>query len=154
MIEEPVNAASLSIIAVATAIACGPGVATPTPAETVGAAGSRQEVALGDTFSLDVGEIEAIAGEPFSVRFVQVEEDSRCPLDTTCVWAGDGVVTLELSSGAGTVTTDLHTNPDFSQSATYAQYSVQLLDLEPQRTADQPIGPADYVAILVVTRGK
>lgn len=34
-----------------------------------------------------------------SLKFVTVEEDSRCPKYTNCIWAGRAVVVLEVSEG-------------------------------------------------------
>src|SRR4051794_18467651 len=60
------------------------------------AAESRQPVALGADFTLAAGESAPIEGASISVRFVAVTEDSRCPSDTTCVWAGEVRAKIEI----------------------------------------------------------
>ena len=75
---------------------------------------------------------------------------SRCPLDLVCVWAGEGVVAVSLSQGAGAqVQHELRTTPIGSE-ATYAAHIIKLVALAPYRKSAQPIGPTDYVATLSV----
>src|SRR5262245_22815450 len=45
-----------------------------------------------------------------SVRFEGVANDSRCPGDAICVWAGDAIVRIQAtSSGSDTSSFELHT---------------------------------------------
>jgi hypothetical protein len=60
------------------------------------AAAAPKPVGLGTDFTLAPGESAPIEGASLSVRFVAVTEDSRCPSDTTCVWAGEVEVKLEI----------------------------------------------------------
>ena len=60
------------------------------------AAASPKPVAAGADFTLAAGESAPIEGSALRVRFVAVSEDSRCPSDTTCVWAGEVKVKLEI----------------------------------------------------------
>ncbi len=48
---------------------------------------------------LALGETVTIAGT--TIEFVKVLEDSRCPKDVTCVWAGQAKVALEVTSKSG-----------------------------------------------------
>lgn len=45
---------------------------------------------------LDLGEI--ITTEELAIEFMEVMEDSRCPTDVVCVWAGRAVVKLGVSA--------------------------------------------------------
>src|SRR5688572_33145237 len=38
-----------------------------------------------------------------TLRYVRLVNDSRCPVDVQCVWAGDAEVLFELTSASGTV---------------------------------------------------
>jgi hypothetical protein len=60
------------------------------------AAASPNPVAPGANFTLAPGESAPLEDASLSVRFVAVTEDSRCPSDTTCVWAGEVKVQLEI----------------------------------------------------------
>ncbi len=53
--------------------------------------------ALNATFTLAVGQTGVIAGEDLQLRFENVIEDSRCPLDVQCVWEGRASYTVQLT---------------------------------------------------------
>jgi len=44
---------------------------------------------------------EMVQFEKASVKFIQVLDDSRCPTDVTCVWAGQAKVQIELQAVGG-----------------------------------------------------
>ncbi len=43
---------------------------------------------LGEEFELAVHQTAQITDENISITFQEVLEDSRCPVDVTCIWAG------------------------------------------------------------------
>ncbi len=47
-----------------------------------------EKVALGEEFSLKIGESASMRGENLEITFLEVLEDSRCPKNVTCIWAG------------------------------------------------------------------
>ena len=105
---------------------------------------------LDEKFELPVGDTATINGQGLTIIFTQVTEDSRCPIGVSCFWEGDGAVRLVLSkSGYTTQTVTLHTTLT-PQSATYAGYTISLLDLAPYPVYPNPIDPDDYVATLLV----
>ena len=57
---------------------------------STGCANSEDKVtaSLGQEFSLQIGQIARIEHEELEIRFEKVLEDSRCPRDVTCIWAG------------------------------------------------------------------
>ncbi len=55
-------------------------------------------VFLGSEFNLSFGEEKAVFNEDLKIRFSEVKEDSRCPIDVICGWEGRLVVTLEVNS--------------------------------------------------------
>jgi hypothetical protein len=44
---------------------------------------------------------EMVQFEKASVKFIQVLDDSRCPTDVTCVWAGQAKVQIEFQAVGG-----------------------------------------------------
>src|SRR5213595_3393904 len=46
---------------------------------------------------LNVGQKLTVPETSLRITFTAVENDSRCPADVTCVWAGNAAVKLELS---------------------------------------------------------
>lgn len=79
------------------------------------------------------------------VRFLSVVEDSRCPKDTTCVWAGQVTILIDGVKG--------HMRPtDLREGASMSidQYQVTLVRVEPQPVSTAKIAPQDYRVTLRV----
>lgn len=55
------------------------------------------EADLGDEFSLPIGQEASITGENLRISFDDVTEDSRCPLNVTCVWEGRASMAVQLT---------------------------------------------------------
>ncbi len=52
--------------------------------------------AAADTVRLEAGGEAHLPGRGLRIRLVAVESDSRCPVDVTCVRAGDAAVRLQI----------------------------------------------------------
>ena len=101
----------------------------PLPA-TTGAVGTVQ-VAMGQDFQLNAGQAGRVNGTPITVTFRSAGADSRCPSNVQCVWAGDAVINLSLSSTTtGSREAALHTTLD-PKSFDYAGYRVKVVGLAP-----------------------
>lgn len=110
-------------------------------------------VRLGEKFTLPY-QSKTTVGKALEIRFVKVE-DSRCPVDVNCFWAGNGKVMLEVSQpGVSTPSTtiELDTNKAVGPSSrTFAGFTITLHDLEPKPKTPRP-NPEKYSAVLTVTR--
>ena len=119
-----------------------------------------QQVPLDDEFMLTVGQrIETGVDVLGRLVFEEVREDSRCPLDMTCIWAGDAVVSISVDGPSSTVdgpdgstTVELHTHPSYPTEAAVGQHVVRLVELSPVPREDATIEASQYEATLVVTR--
>jgi len=108
---------------------------------------------LGQEFDVRIGETAAIADEPLTVTFEQVVEDSRCPANTTCVWAGTAVIRLGLRVGEtarGTV--NLQTLSEAEAEAVFQKYRLRLVRLAPTPRDSSRIPAEQYVLTLTVRR--
>lgn len=106
---------------------------------------------LGEAFRLNVGQTAVLAGEPLTVRFATVLDDSRCPLGVQCVRAGEARIQVSLhAAGRDAQVVVLATDPPQPQRASYGEYDVTLVSLEPRprQSVPNPI----YVATLRVTK--
>lgn len=116
------------------------------------AAGRVPAVPVGQDFVLEVGQAVLVEAAGFGVTFVAVTEDSRCPADVTCVWAGNAVVELKVSmTDAPDTTVTLNTDLE-PKSMTIGQHALRLVALAPAPRSDAPIGPGDYAATLRVEK--
>jgi hypothetical protein len=111
-------------------------------------------VRLGREFKLKAGRQVTVKGTKLRIRFVAVENDSRCPSDVTCVWAGNAAVQLQLGTGRGSKTVTLNTSksPSFAGETEYRGYKVKLVDLSPYPRSDRKIARRDYTATLLVSK--
>lgn len=111
-----------------------------------------KQVALGEEFELKVGEKVSVEKAGLNVSFEAVTEDSRCPVDVTCVWAGNAKVALKVSkTGRRAVGLKLNTGLE-PKHQIYHGYDVKLVGLNPHLKKGEKINKNDYVATLVVTR--
>jgi hypothetical protein len=107
----------------------------------------------GESFILAIGQRATLDAVHASVRFLAVSEDSRCPSQAQCVWAGDGAVVLEIAPAEGDAAEDtLHTNPESGPGGVVlAGYELKLLRLDPYPDTPGEIAPEDYRATLTLS---
>lgn len=110
---------------------------------------------LGQPFELAMGQTALIPETGLRVTFQKVLEDSRCPAQVSCVWAGRVTVELEVQvPNQPAETFPLSTccpAADVSHHV-YAAQSVDLLDLAPSRPRPEDvIAQADYRLKIAVT---
>jgi hypothetical protein len=94
------------------------------------------------------GQSAVFADPKLEVHFSGIENDSRCPADVTCVWAGEIIVQLTVRSGGKTTQHSIKE----TESATVAGATITVLQVLPARTSSQRIAPDDYRVTLKVTR--
>lgn len=87
------------------------------------------------TVTIGLNKKMTIPGSKIALEFNQVSEDSRCPVDVTCVWEGIAVVDLKATNGIETKNFQLATK-DFEpknnkKSINYAGYKISLQDVRP-----------------------
>jgi hypothetical protein len=88
-----------------------------------------------------IGETVAVGGP--KVTPLEVLEDSRCPMNARCVWAGRVRVRARIDLGSGSQTRELTQGEPVS----IADGTLELVEVLPDRLAGEnarPIAPADY----------
>jgi hypothetical protein len=117
-------------------------------------AGEPLRVRLGQEFNLRVGQQAAVEGERFKVRFASVVNDSRCPADVTCVWAGNAEVLIEAEASGSRARLKLNTHggANFPTEGRHKQYSVELVALSQHPRKNSGKKATDYVATLVIRK--
>lgn len=94
--------------------------------------------------SFVVGDTKEAAG--LFVTLNAVVEDSRCPTDVTCVWAGRTTVNVTLESGEKTTTLELSSE----EPVVFAGYEVSILSVSPEPISTVQIQESDYAVTLHV----
>lgn len=64
------------------------------------------------------------------IKFVSVIEDSRCPTDADCVWAGNAKIKVKLSNGQTAEEFEFNSNAG-PKGGTFDGWAVYLEDLKP-----------------------
>ena len=108
------------------------------------------QVQSGREFDIAFAQEVEIQGTGLTIRFVGVGEDSRCAIDVQCVWAGNAIVRLVLSS-PGLASSEVALNTTLEpRAANYASHSIRLAGLKPVPRSGTTIQAASYVATLEV----
>jgi len=103
---------------------------------------SAQET-LADSVQLAPG--GQISAGGLLLTFVEATDDSRCPVDVTCIWQGTALVHVVLRAGVGAGTPEV-LNPFDRASVDFSGYRVTLLGLLPVPREGIAIDPEDYRA--------
>ena len=113
-------------------------------------AGSPTEIRLDQEFELAPGGTARIAGTNQTVTFESVSQDSRCPANVTCVWAGNAEIRLKVRAADRDSSIALNTTVE-PHAAAVGGLRVELKALAPEQRAGSPIPSGAYRARLVVT---
>jgi hypothetical protein len=106
-------------------------------------------VELNQDIQLAAGERAVFGPEQLDLAFVRVVEDSRCPSDTTCVWAGE--VKVQLSTRTGAAQAVSH-EVVAGQQAAIGEWRVLVVQVRPERLSTRAIAPEEYKVTLRVER--
>ena len=102
--------------------------------------------------TLRIGESFTPQHTTTSITFEDVSDDSRCPTDAPCVWAGDATVTLRVQPATGpSERVALHVTTG-ARSATVAGLHLRLERLEPAPATSRPIDRELYRAAIAIDR--
>ena len=115
--------------------------------------GRTQVARLGREFRLRARHQVTLKGEGLRIKFAEVKEDSRCPADVKCVWAGNAAVRLDVNI-RGRATKSLTLNTTGNSPPEYRGYKVRLVELSPYPRSDRKIAAGDYIVTLLVNKGR
>lgn len=103
-------------------------------------------------FQLKVNQLAKIKSENIKIKFLNVTEDSRCPSDVQCVWAGQVTIVFQVYKNeqkVGNFSLSSLTKPEI----TVGGYSIKLTNvISAPKSSGQPIEISDYVVTLVVSK--
>ena len=97
-------------------------VPTTSPPTTAGV----RTVALGQSFTLGLGQSVTVSGPGLTVTFAALLEDSRCPVGSQCIWAGRAVISLTVAK-AGMAPATLAVSNEDPPSSRYGSNTIELV---------------------------
>jgi hypothetical protein len=110
---------------------------------------------LEDPFQLTINQTAVIAANNMmSMQFLDVPEDSRCPSFVECIWAGQVMVSLnvsEISSVPLIFNLTLGPSPSNSSARSVDTLIIQLLQVEPYPIREEEIAKSDYRATFLIS---
>ena len=113
--------------------------------------GAAKGVRLGEEFQMRIGQRVKVSGTHLFIDFIDVLEDTRCPADLLCGWAGNATLNLDLTWKGRQPNSVLVNTTSGPAQAEIRRFIVKLVKLEPLPLVGRPIDRADYVATLIVT---
>jgi len=105
---------------------------------------------IGTPFRIGAGQTVRLQSASVELGFDEVLEDSRCPADAVCVWAGTAKLKAWLSVNGARRDIELKTFP--RQPLAIDDFTIDVQALEPFPYSNVRIDKRGYVATLVVTR--
>ncbi len=114
-------------------------------------------ITLAYPFKLSVNQTAYLAPADMIFHFVNVTEDSRCPSDVQCIWAGQVSILIEYSRAStgeelGSLALTLMGSSG-KASAVIEGYLVKLARVDPYPVSTMQVQPSEYVATLIVQKG-
>ncbi len=99
-----------------------------------------------------VGKQKKASRSKLTVKFVSLEEDSRCATGTNCVWAGNAKIKVSVKLGDDPAETfEMNTNLG-AKGASYGPFAIYLTDLTPTPKANIRINRNAYAATFSISR--
>lgn len=111
---------------------------------------------LGVPFTLAPEGTAEFEGSDIYVKFIEVTEDSRCPSDVVCIWAGQVSVSVNLftsDSHLGTFALTLGAGNNSSVAEHYVEgFKIKLLEVQPYPVSTHQIAPSEYRSSLLLSK--
>ena len=105
----------------------------------------------GETLRVQVNMAKRTPRSGLNIRFVEMVEDSRCPADANCVWAGNAQIKVRVTKNGRSHDLTLDTNGP-KNSARAEGYSIKLTRLTPEPRSNIRINRNGYVATFEIVK--
>ena len=125
---------------------------TTTPPATTPTPLPARVVQPGSPFELGVTETVEVDGTGWRITLVAITEDSRCPVDVVCVWAGQITAAFVAENTDGRFDLEITLGPLTTAEAVVNGYRVTLLEVNPRPVSTIQISPQEYGVTVVVER--
>ena len=103
----------------------------------------------GVSFTLAPGQAATVRGTNTQITLKQVREDSRCPVDVTCVWEGDAKIEIVVSRDGATEETKILSLRSPGSEAQAGRLRIRFVGLSPVPRQADANRPRKYLAEFV-----
>jgi len=104
-----------------------------------------------DTINLVYGKTYVNYEKNISIELDSVTEDSRCPVNVECIWAGNARAKFILNSNNRPSGFSLNTSTVFRNDTIISGYDIKLIELKPYPVYLHPINQTEYIAMIKIT---
>jgi hypothetical protein len=108
---------------------------------------------VGEEISIQVFDTATYCSDNLSITFNAYPNDSRCPSNVTCIWAGFVEVELLINQDGKESVLKLSTEPNVSGlpvQSKVGDYSIKLIDVIPYPATNVRIDPNQFRVVLLV----
>lgn len=110
---------------------------------------NTERAMLNEPFSIAYQKTVNLTEQQLIITFKEITEDSRCPEDVQCVWAGNAAIHITINNEVFL----LSSNPRIASENQYGEYTIHFINLTPYpNTQRKPAKPEDYCAKLMIKR--
>ena len=107
-------------------------------------------IQLNTEFDLTAVQTARLDSAELTVRFWDIREDSRCPIDVNCIQAGQATVVLRASNGGPETAELILSTAPGADRVTFDGHSFKLVDIKPDPVSTRTLEMADYVLTLLI----
>ena len=97
---------------------------------------SQTQTSDDNTITIGINEKTTIPNSKISLEFKEIVEDSRCPVDVTCVWEGIAIVNIDATNGNQKTNFQVSNqnleDKNITRSVTVSGYKITWQQLKPQ----------------------
>ncbi|MEO7540257.1 MAG: hypothetical protein ABIV21_09525 [Pyrinomonadaceae bacterium] len=104
-----------------------------------------------ETIVVKAGQQKKARTSRLTVKFMSVTEDSRCPVGTNCVWAGNARIKVRITGERGAKTFEFNTTMG-PKGDIMEGWSIMLDTLTPLPRAGKPTNSRTYAATFNIVR--
>lgn len=111
---------------------------------------------LNREFKINLNETAILPDENIWVKFTEVTEDSRCPINVQCIWAGRATIVVNIwkdSQNIGDfVLTTGGGSPALAVQNFASNYNIKFVALQPPPVSGSETQKSAYIAALVISK--
>lgn len=96
---------------------------------------------------------ESVMSDGVTIEFLELIDDSRCPVDVNCIWAGTAKIKVKVSEGERSEVTELdlmHRSSGFK----FGEHVLRFTGLSPVPRSNVRINRNEYVATFDITKAE
>lgn len=104
------------------------------------------------TAVLKVGKQKTVTPNKIKIQFLSLIEDSRCPADAQCVWAGNAKIKVKIWNSRDSKEVEINTTSGGPLGASFDGYAINLVKLTPAPKSNIRINRNGYTATFEIRR--